>query len=153
MKMGCELCGKEGELVEAKIEGTVLEVCENCAELGEVLQRGQVKKKQRSKQKLPHQPEQVLANNYGQAVRRARENREMDIAQLAEKMKEKESVIRRVENEKLKPPKKLARKLENFLNVSLYEDEAASPVTSKSNKQTEGVTLGDVAEVEHKKES
>lgn len=148
--MACELCGKEAELVEAKIEGTVLEVCENCAELGEVIETGQVKRKQRKKEKLPQQPDQILVNEYGNIVRQARESRELNISDLAEKMKEKESVIRRIENEKLKPAKDLARKLESFLDVQLYQQQTAGTVTSNTSNESEGVTLGDVAEVERK---
>lgn len=151
--MACELCGEETELVEAKIEGTVLEVCKDCAELGEVLERGQIKQKKKpKKESLPHQPEQILVNGYGSTVKRARENKEMNIADLAEEIKEKESVVHRIENENLRPDKDLARKLERFLDIKLYENATAESVSSSSSQEVEGVTLGDVAEVERKSE-
>lgn len=150
--MPCEICGKEGKLVEAKIEGTVLEVCEDCAELGEVLERGQVQPKQRKrKRNLPQQPEEILINNFGSAVKAAREEKEMEIAKVAEEVKEKESVIHRIENERLKPDKDLARKLETFLNIDLYVNEENSPATSTKSQDKQGVTLGDVAEVKRQK--
>lgn len=37
--MGCDLCGAEGQLYEARVEGTLMTVCESCKRHGEVVRR------------------------------------------------------------------------------------------------------------------
>lgn len=151
--MGCEICGKEGKLVKAKIEGAVLEVCESCAETGEIIDEPKpVKKKvkEKSSKKKPEAEKQELVRNYQNLVKEAREERELSIEELAESINEKESVLKRVEQGRLNPSKKLAKKLKNKLGVSLYEEIKVEDYKSSKDKETKEMTVGDIAEVKKK---
>jgi uncharacterized protein (TIGR00270 family) len=66
--------------------------------------------------------------------------------QFAEKIKEKESVIKRIENEEMTPDDPLTYKIEKFLEIKLripYEKK----YTEKKVKKAE-LTIGDIIKVE-----
>ena len=66
--------------------------------------------------------------------------------EFANKISEKESVIRRIEMEEMIPDEKLRRKIENFLDISLTEKYQEKRIETKTRKGR--LTLGDVGEVE-----
>lgn len=150
--MRCEICGKETDLVKAKIEGAVLNVCESCAEAGEKIETSKeskkVPKKKKSK-KIPRDEEELILN-FNEAVRNSREEKELSMKELANSINEKKSVIKRIEHGDLKPPKSLADKLERELDISLYEKLDTSSYESGKSSDREEVTVGDVAEVKKK---
>jgi len=65
--------------------------------------------------------------------------------EFAEKIKEKESVIRRIENEEMIPDETLTEKIEKFLEIKLTKSYEAKKI-EKTLKKTE-LTIGDVVEV------
>lgn len=65
--------------------------------------------------------------------------------EFAEKIKEKESVIRRIENEEMIPDETLTEKIEKFLEIKLTKSYEAKKI-EKVLKKTE-LTIGDVVEV------
>jgi putative transcription factor len=85
--------------------------------------------------------------DYGSRVKRARESQEMSVGDLASRIKEKESVVRRIESGKLSPDQQLAGRFENALDITLYS--AVSEVTAPQEQSAPGseTTIGDVAEV------
>ncbi len=87
----------------------------------------------------------VLDENYGEIIRHAREERGMTPEQLAKKLNEKESVIRRVEEGKLRPPELLINKLEKELEIKIRASPPPSPVSPKTSNG--GITLKDVAKL------
>ena len=70
----------------------------------------------------------------------------MSREQFAEKIKEKESVIKRVENEEMTPDDALTEKIERFLEIKLKKPYERK-YTEKKVKKAE-LTIGDVVEVE-----
>lgn len=148
----CEMCGGSGDLKKTRVEGTVLKLCEDCQDLGEVVdQPSAKKKKQRPHLTRPPKPkrggsERELVQDAGRRVKRAREDRELTVSELAKQLKEKASVVRRVEAGRLKPDRSLARKFEKQLGVTLYEQppEASGGTREQSEQER---TLGDVADV------
>ncbi len=85
--------------------------------------------------------------NYAEIIRRARERLGWTQRILAEKVKESERVIRRIEAGELVPTIDLARRLERILGVKLLE-----PVIEVEEEDTQKhrgfhLTLGDVAEI------
>jgi len=144
--MECELCGKKTEkLQKVKIESTVLEVCKTCAKAGKTIKTNRKGKKQRKEKKK--EPEKYLVSDYGKIIKEAREEKGLTIEELANEINEKESVIRRLENRKLKPDEKLENKLSKKLGVSLYEERKEEPVSQKKSGKKKELTIGDVAEV------
>ncbi len=126
--MQCDLCGSTKNLVRAKIEGTELIVCQECAKFGTVL--GPIKTKpEKPKQEPVKQPtkpsieEEILIINpdYPAIIKKAREKLGLKQSEFAKLIKEKESVVHKLETGELEPSIKLAKKLEHVLKIKLIE--------------------------------
>ncbi|MDY6774417.1 MAG: multiprotein bridging factor aMBF1 [Candidatus Nanohaloarchaea archaeon] len=142
----CEMCGEDGDLKKTEVEGARLKLCEDCREVGEVVETGSsgtTRTRSRSKDSTPD--EEVLPG-YGSEVKQAREARDMSVDDLADALKEKNSVVKRVESENLTPDRKLARKFETELGVEIYGTPPEEP-QSGTGSSTGEKTIGDVAEV------
>ncbi|MFP4116548.1 MAG: multiprotein bridging factor aMBF1 [Candidatus Aenigmatarchaeota archaeon] len=152
--MKCEVCGASDASKVAEVEGSEMRVCEECSSLGTVKSKSPSKKrKPKKKSKTPKKflessrssEEEVLKKNYGKVVRKAREEADLTMEDLAKKLSEKESVIRRVENKELKPDETLSEKLERELDVELFEELDIEVENFRS--EDEELTIGDVAEL------
>lgn len=146
----CELCGNETtSLTKVKIEGAEVKTCDSCAQMGEEVNTGTSKprkKKTESKSRTRGRDTDTLAPDYGDRVRVAREEKKLSLAEVSDDLNEKESVIRKVENQDLKPEKSLASKLSRKFGVDLYVNPEVSNVDD-STSDSRSATLGDVAEV------
>jgi len=100
-----------------------------------------------------------IVDDFGERVRKAREAKGWTVTQLAEKIKEPENVIRRIEQGKLRPTIELAKKLEEALGVKLliplteesYKNEQTK--IAASTKVEKYPTLGEVVKVRVKERS
>lgn len=118
--MECEICGSGADR-KAEIEGAVLNVCKSCAGAGrEIIEQ---KPKAPKFARLPEEMRSMLTEDFSQAVKTAREKRRLSQEQLASAIKEKLSIIKRVEDG-WKPPLQTARKIEKFLGIRLVESAA-----------------------------
>ncbi len=144
----CQLCGQNSdELKKTNVEGAVLKVCNDCTDMGKVIEKSKVKKKKKRRRTRTRRKDQVLASNYGEKVKSARESRKLSISELADKLNEKNSLIKKVERGELKPDKTLASKLSNALEITLYVNPEVSDYDTPSKGDTRKATLGDVAEL------
>lgn len=156
--MNCEICGRKilGRPTQISIERSVLAVCSECSRFGV-----QVDKKTAAKMEMsvprpgiskppPMRPQRkdqlgefVLVDDFGHAVRKARESLGMTRENFAKKLGEKDSVIRRVESGEMYPTAELTAKIERLLKIRLK----ASVDTSEkgSAPAPSNLTLGDVA--------
>ncbi len=170
----CEICGApiRGKPYIVYIEGAKLKVCEKCAKKADsIIEKPTAPQpvktqparpfasqpsharspshnqglRPRPRPQPPVPQDTILDENYGEIIRRAREERGMTPEQLAKKLNEKESVIRRVEEGKLRPPELLINKLEKELEVKIRASPPPSPVSPKANN--DGITLKDVAKL------
>lgn len=135
-------------MFRAKVEGTILEVCEQCLRYGERIIEPQSVRIQKKKTNIrpPVEEETILVENYGKMIVEARKRKNLNREEFAKKINEKESVIRRVENGEMKPNDKLTEKIERFLEIKLkkvYEEKRIKGKVVKGK-----LTLGDVVEVE-----
>ena len=145
----CQLCGRDVDsLKKAKIEGATLKVCDSCADMGETVETKSKKKKRKKKKKRTSskRSSEVLTSNYGEMIKNAREEEKLSIKEVADSLNEKESVIKKIEGEDLKPEKSLASKLEKKFGIELYVNPSVSDVETDSG-DSRSATLGDVAEV------
>ena len=151
--MHCELCGREiGRGFLIRIEGATLVACADCAERGTVIRpvHEHAEKEERAGRREDVETDLVPVEHYGRLVRRAREERGMRIEELARKLSVPESTLRKIEEEKLVPPIDIARKLEKFFNIRLYEEVRVEyRETEEEEKPT--LTLGDVMKIRWKK--
>jgi len=143
--MQCEICGSNirGKAHRVILEGTELNVCDACAKYGhEVKQVPKATSPRTGTGKAPagrvpagitfrtgsrrrpdmfDQMNDELLSDYGFAIRRAREARGMSQEELALEMREKSSLIKKIEREDLRPEDNVRKKLERVLGISLTE--------------------------------
>ncbi|NLZ30747.1 MAG: TIGR00270 family protein [Methanomicrobiales archaeon] len=153
--MQCELCGAliQGSPKTIQIEGAELSVCVRCAKHGTEVQQS----RQRSVQKKPgfavtqtrRRPRDVfdlmegeIVEDYADRIRVAREERGWSTLDLAQEVKEREVLIKKIEKGDLIPEDDLRRKLERTLEIRLLD--SAEDATPASGPGRMTMTVGDV---------
>ncbi len=140
--MQCEMCGKSiretAHLVI--VEGTELNVCDECARYGHEVKRvqkstttampplgrggGGISIRTQPKRRRPDMFDQMtdeLVDDYGSVIRRARDKRGMSQEELALEIREKVSLLKKIEREDLVPEDSARKKLERVLGITLTE--------------------------------
>ena len=142
------MCGKEGDLVDAIVEGAVMSVCLNCANHGSVITINQPvveKKMTMVKEDEDVGAIEVVVEDFAEKIKKARERKELTQEDLAKSIAEKESVVHQLESGKLKPNFKLAHKLEVFLGINLVDKVETKLKKNKNvNFKDENLTIGDL---------
>lgn len=165
--MRCEVCGRKihGAAVNAVIEGAKLTVCSACAKYGKTVTTDEDKSTiSASKPALPThltrkkaarttvEADREVVDGYDALIRRAREKLGLSHEELARKINEKESVLKKLEAGKMKPDNMLASKLEHALKIKLL-----TPVVEEEPKgeilkaQAQKTTLGDIVRLNREK--
>lgn len=159
--MNCELCGKEiGKPREVMIEGSRLQVCEECAQYGkevisessedatsnEIMQRIEKKKRERESRMAYDDKNVELAIDYPEKINKARLDKDWTQEDLAKKINEKRSVIAKLEKADMRPSEELRKKLERTLDIDLMEQ--IEEVQMTETEESGGMTIGDLIEGE-----
>jgi putative transcription factor len=147
----CEVCGKEAKsLFLVEIEGAQMIVCTRCSKGKAILKeyKGEEKAVQAG-QHVSQREEDTVIENYGNAIRKARDRLGLPLKVLAERINEKESTLVRIEKAEMLPEDKIARKLEKALGIQLVEKQAVEGKRYQGQK-SESLTLGDAAMLEDK---
>jgi putative transcription factor len=158
--MQCEMCGTvvDSGMFKTKIEGSVINVCGKCSRYGTVV--AQVKAapivsretKNRNEKKAAAIVEKeeeivlVIVADYAAKIRAGREKLGLKQEDLAKKLSEHDSLLKKIENGTMEPSLKLAEKLEKFFNIKLIEEhkeEGRQAIMGKAS----GITIGDLARV------
>jgi putative transcription factor len=134
----CEICGQQilGKPNNVIIEGAKMIACNKCSKLGSTYWEPKTKtnfnifgQKRPIEKKPLNRLEQMNAledssieiiENYGLKVRKAREKLGFTHEELGKKIREKASVIKKIEGEKIDLEQKLAFKLERHLKIKLF---------------------------------
>ncbi|MFC1486150.1 multiprotein bridging factor aMBF1 [Thermoproteota archaeon] len=165
--MQCEVCGGQifGAPFRAVIEGVNMTVCPRCSKLGSGY--WEPKPQQRSKPSINRKPIQhfptrkppttmpeslELVNNFGQLVRQAREGLGMSHKDLGGKIRERVSVLRKIEMGKMVPDLGLAERLEHTLKIKLRVPPTDPKAQISSSSKPRGTTLGDLIKFKLKNE-
>jgi putative transcription factor len=151
------MCGKEAPLYKAKVEGSVLDVCEGCARFGEVIrapQRRHAEAPQRRPMPIPKRKEiiQVITDDYANKVRTARERMGLTQEEFSKRLNERWSEMQKIESGKMKPSIETARKLEKLLGISIVEEHGEGgdiPIENEKPNKNE-FTLGDFIKTKKK---
>jgi len=143
-KAQCEICGTEikGEVYRIRIDASELSVCKSCTRLGtvvveakkgkEVLEpqhansnvNANVKPKRKPISELytqiDHEIEaemeiDAVEEDYGRKIKEAREKAGLKQAELAQRINERHSLLRKIENEELMPGEEIRKKIERAL--------------------------------------
>ncbi|MGB2728776.1 MAG: multiprotein-bridging factor 1 family protein [Halobacteriota archaeon] len=139
--MQCEICGLEikGEAQYIKIGVSELRVCKSCARHGTVVvvaeagrtaevkgseqpqQLARAKGKSRLYEQMDRDIEAGIENeeDYGRKIKEAREKAGLKQAELAKRINEKQSLLRKIENEEIIPGEGVRRKIERVLKPFL----------------------------------
>ena len=138
--MQCEVCGSRYSRRRAKIEGVILRVCSNCVKLGEELPVVEIKKVKKKIQKIE---EKIIKPNFSFIIKEKREKMKLTQEQLANKLNEKLSIIRKIENG-WEPSSKLIEKLEKLFKIKLFEVPKEEYIEKQERKN---LTIGDIVEI------
>jgi putative transcription factor len=149
--MNCDLCGKETEMFKAIIEGSELTVCKNCGEYGKIV--GRVTPASKPKQKsfsseIQEETTESLAENFGELLKKKREQLGLNQKDFASKIAEKESILHKLETGTMTPTLEKARKLEKMLGLKLIEEVREEPI--EKSKDNSIITLGDMVKIKKK---
>lgn len=167
--MPCEMCGNEAPLKTAVVEGTEMRLCPDCRQYGtektepessgspasvnkgmasrSSSSSGSTRKKGQSKSRDVYEShEKVLAEDYGDRVRKAREKAGFTVEELSNELNEKRSVISKTEAEDHHPNDELVTKLERKLDITLMvKPEPTQKVGGSGSSEASGpMTLGDM---------
>ena len=161
--MKCEICGKEivGSPHKVSVDGAILLVCSSCARFGKPVRE----KESNSETKKPYvvnRPRQYsrkmknygkeLVPNYNTLIIKKRTALGWTTAELAKRLKEKESWIKKIESGKITPPMSLVKKLERVLGISLLTDVTDIPPDDFESSKKD-LTIGDLIEFKEKKKN
>jgi putative transcription factor len=153
MPVQCEVCGSEirGPPHYRIIEGGRMTVCARCAGYGssdwDPRERRAPARRPRQRTRPRSEVEAAegleVVEDYGEKIRKARQQRRLTVEEFAKKIQEKESVIKKLEKEELTPDRNLILKLRNALGVELLVvgETASAPAMGKPST---GRTLGDM---------
>ena len=147
----CEMCGKEGRLVNADVEGVELSLCTNCAKYGEVKKRSARPSFFKRSFSKKEEPQFRIVGNYAALIRSARENKEMTQEEFAKSLNERESVVSKWESGQLKPRIGVARQLGRMLGINLLKRDTPGKVELGAKKVSDVLTLGDFIKVRKRK--
>ncbi len=157
--MECEICGREirGRGFKIIVEGSEMTVCEHCKDYGvekpNVPQKKVLISRPISKPKVSTTIDlgDELVENFHIIIRREREKRGWSQEDLAKRIKEKVSLIRKIENAEITPEPEVIEKLERVFDIKLRERVEEVKVEKKRIDLTP--TLGDIVVIKRKKKS
>ncbi|HEX9916011.1 MAG TPA: multiprotein bridging factor aMBF1 [Candidatus Bathyarchaeia archaeon] len=159
--MRCEVCGREiyGQPYYRVIEGGKMTVCSQCAQFGskdwdpKEKQVTQTRRRparsaapQRPRNDIEAAETMELVDNYGELIRRARQRKGLTVEDFAKKLNEKESVVKKLEQEGLNPSMSLIRKVESELGIKLLEM-SSTATGAVLTKPLGPRTLGDMIKI------
>ncbi len=160
-KMQCEICGSDikGSPIRVTVEGTVLDVCGKCARYGKssdkwtpvsrkISPTEKVVITRRPRRDVFDKIQDEIIPDYAQIIKKTRESQGLTIEELASRIMEKSTLLRKIEREELIPEDAIRRKLEIALNIKLTE--RVSSQDQRGGGFIRGTTLGDVAIIKKK---
>jgi len=175
--LNCDICGRQirGKPNRIVVEGAKMMACDSCAKLGTPYQEPKLappipsvagaRPASVTRHPVPPRPAPTLpadrraprdlqeldiADNYPQIIQKARRKHNLAQEELAIKVKERLSIIQKIELGKMAPDMRLARTLEHVLRVKLLVARTELPAPKLATTATKEVTLADVAKIRKK---
>ncbi|TAJ43817.1 multiprotein bridging factor aMBF1 [Methanofollis fontis] len=156
--MQCELCGAiiRGAPKKVQIEGAVLQVCPKCARLGvEVAQPRSIEPKRRVPT-APTAPQRrsrdvfdmmigEIVDDFGERIKRARLGKSWTQKDLANEIKEREILIKKIEKGDLIPEDDVRVKIEKALGISLLD--VTEEEVKAQKRGSMATTFGDLIKI------
>lgn len=170
--MNCEICGSEikGEPYKTKIDNSLMVTCKECSRYGKVQSKPQPTNNHRNNGKKQNnnnnnnyrtnqnraytrktkEEEYELVEDYAKIIRQKREIKGLTQKQLGEQLYERESVVHKIENGKMVPDEKIARKIEKILNIEIIEKIESNEKEFQDARRFKEATIGDIARIKRK---
>jgi putative transcription factor len=163
----CEMCGADALTTLVEIDHVELYACQKCAKFGKpVIKRpkstvqryakhtksSQVKSKPIVK-KPPRKDflhDKILIDGYGSIIQEARRERGLGRAEFAKLLKEKETLLGRIEMEKVIPTDRIVAKIERELSIDL-KTELSDESSNVDDFIPKATTIGSIAKIKRKK--
>lgn len=140
----CTICGRERELRDAIIEGSIQKVCGVCSKFGKIIEvKPQIIERKIIQLKVEEENEMIVPD-YFEKVKKAREELDLKQEELAREINEKESIIHSIETGNLVPTIALAKKLENALNIRIIDYYTLERTKPSLNLKNSSLTVGDL---------
>lgn len=148
----CDMCGAQGKLFRALVEGAEMMLCEDCSRFGKVIAapRIVIKKEPLREKRAEKEMIETVVADYGALIKEKRERLGLNQENFAKRINEKESFMHKIESGKLEPSIELARKLENLLKIRLIVKQAEESVVG-TGRQAGVVTIGDIIHIKSRK--
>jgi len=162
--MQCEICGTDirGKPFKVTVEGSELNVCGRCSQYGTAIKARTpvsrknapvaVRPKQYSRPRPKKDPfaalSEELVDGYEHIIREAREKRGWTQEVLATRIKEKASLIKKIERGEIVPEDSVRKKLEHTLGIVLME--RVGEDDWKADGFQRNTTLGDIVTIKKK---
>jgi len=162
--MQCEMCGEtiRGTAKLVRVEGAELQVCTKCEKFGTEVQQVRrtdlvrpsaaaprpgrtpttVVPADRRKRDLFDYMEGEIVEDYAARIRKARMDKGLSSKDLAMQIKEREHLIKKIENSELIPEEDVRKKLEKVLEIRLIDAPVQEAEKKAQSKLTP--TLGDL---------
>lgn len=157
--MRCEVCGAEtGRVHEVMMEGSVVKTCDSCKDLGEEVDKKGAQRRSSSKKpagggrrgRSIYDEMEELVDDYPSRIRAAREGLGMTQEELAKRINEKRSLVRKLEKGDKVPEDDVVTKLEGALDVELHGELGEADFEPGSGGGD--VSFGDVVRIKKKDE-
>lgn len=167
--MQCDVCGREiiGRHHKVIIEGAKVIACTECAKLGSgywtqerdtrsrkvtlsIPKSTRLTRDSRTLIQEVSRDELEVVEGFGSIIKRAREKLGLTPEDLGKMIGEKESVIKKIECEKIVPDIRLASKLEHALKIKLLVKQPKTSLDTSAVASAKGkrsVTFGEVARI------
>ena len=167
--MNCDICGRNisEQAFRVKVEGAKLLVCNSCQSLGKPYHEEPILKPPSSPPRtqverrvavgkmatLPMGMDEFdIAEDYAERVRRQRMKLGITQEDLAKRVKERLSLIQKIETGKMLPEQRLCRALEHELRIKLLVPRKEVSDVPKTTVPKQ-VTLGDIIRIKGKEKA
>jgi putative transcription factor len=112
------------------VEGNLIKVCKSCSIRGKPsktqpdIQRKPAMRPRKIEKldRITFDDSSIIINNFSEVIRNSRMAKGLSHEQLGLLIKERASLLRKIESGSLKPDEVLSRKLERFFRINLYTE-------------------------------
>ena len=148
--MECEVCGKHtDELYFTEIERAKMQTCKKCSTSGKFIGKARLEPVKKKNIIIKEMPEEELVDNFEELIAKKRKESGLTQEQLADKINETHSIIKKIERGDFHPSKKTAGKLERLFKIKLYQIIKRQSYEEQPKVQS-NLSLGDIVKIKKK---
>jgi len=146
----CDMCGREDNLILVELEGSRLQVCQNCGKHGKRIGKVEIKRVVKVPKRakiIKEEIEEEVIPEFAARLRKAREKRGLTQEDFAKLLNEKESLLQKWESGNISPKIDIAKKLARMLGINFVKQVKEVKLAPGMKSQSGEMTLGDFVKV------